>query len=667
MVIENHIFTKAHAILLASSLSISIALATPGFAADQPVRAAPANRADDSVGTQSATVNLINRLVERGVLSQKDSVELLLQAEAEAADLQAQTALAQAAIAKANAAELRAKISALQVAQRVVPANAVPTTDVHPGALPVANISAGIATGNQASNTLPEPTNVPENEPLPPDTVRVSYVPEIVKKQLREQIKQEVLAQAREENWAAPHAIPEWINRFKLFGDFRMRYEGIRYPENNDTGFGSSFWNFNAINTSSTPFDYTALANPPYSNVDQDRNRLRLRARLGMAVDLAEGFTSGLRLATGENNSPVTQNQSLGVASSGQGGNFSKYALWLDRAFLKYETGGQPDDDLSVSFGRFDNPFFSTSMIWADDIGFDGVAAKWKFGFGDALTPFVTLGAFPVFNTDLNFGTSNPTKFKSYDKWMFGSQLGTDLEVNNEINFKIGAAYYLFKNIEGRVSDPFTPVTAQDVGETDVSRPAFAQKGNTYIALRDILLDSTNSGTSGVTNQWQYFGLATPFHELAVTAQLDYNHFQPFQISLFGEIVNNIAFHRSHVRENGPARLLGPVNNNGTEGTFAGGNSGWNVGLKLGQVSLDKRGDWNMSLGYRRVESDAVVDGFNDSDFGGGGTNLKGFVFGGNLAVARRVWLGLRWMTAQQITGPNFNTDTVQFDINAKY
>jgi hypothetical protein len=45
-------------------------------------------------------------------------------------------------------------------------------------------------------------------------------------------------------------------------------------------------------------------------------------------------------MATGGNNAPVSTNQTLGSTNSGnggQGGNFSKYDLWLDRAFIKYE------------------------------------------------------------------------------------------------------------------------------------------------------------------------------------------------------------------------------------------------------------------------------------------------------------------------------------------
>jgi len=55
--------------------------------------------------------------------------------------------------------------------------------------------------------------------------VRVQYVPEHVKKKLREEIKQEVMATAKEEGWAAPNQIPDWTNRIAFNGDMRLRYE----------------------------------------------------------------------------------------------------------------------------------------------------------------------------------------------------------------------------------------------------------------------------------------------------------------------------------------------------------------------------------------------------------------------------------------------------------
>ncbi len=167
---------------------------------------------------------------------------------------------------------------------------------------------------------------------------------------------------------------------------------------------------------------------------------------------------------------------------------------------------------------------------------------------------------------------------------------------------------------------------------------------------------------------FEYFGLATPFHELAFTGQLDYSHFDPFHISLVGEYVNNLAFNRAAIESAGPAIFPGPVNNN--DGTsFAGGGEGYDIRLNLGAPALQKLWDWNVNIAYRYLQSDAVVDAFNDADFGGylTGTNLKGYIIGANLGISPRIWTGLRWMSADSIAGPPVQVDTFQVDLNAKF
>ena len=691
----------------------------PGFAAEQ-------------VAPPNVTLSLINRLVERGVLSEDDATDLRLVAEADAAEARAQAALTQAALAQAAAAQARLKAVLAQNGKRQMTADATPAkspvlasaetgeteplpvppprlvTHPRPAARaettrvaaapksPVESLPAEETTTEEPAPQVPTPAhrvarNVkpPRVEPapvetdaiantaapadaseteekVPDDTVRVTYVPEVVKAQLREEIKNEVMDQAREENWASPHAFPEWVSRFRLFGDFRFRYEGIRFPTgNNNTG---AFLNFNAVNTGA-PFDTTTAHSGgnffPTYDADQNRSRLRLRARLGAEVDLGQNFSAGFRLATGENNSPVTQNQSLGAAGSGQGGNFSKYAVWLDRAFLKYELGGTPDKDFTFSVGRFDNPFFATSMTWADDLGFDGAVAQGKFSLGEDVTPFYAVGAFPVFNTDLNFSTNQPAKFKSNDKWLYGSQVGVTWELAKEVSLKIGAAFYKFENIEGKRSTAFIPLSGADAGDTDASRPAFAQKGNTYMALRNITPDlKLNDG--GNSLQFQYYGLASKFAVMAADVRLDFNHFEPFQISLLGEFVKNRGFNSAEIALKAENNL-GPVTKANPNGEFIGSDTAWLVGISLGDVALKERWKWNVNLGYRKVGSDALVDGFVDSDFGGGGTNVKGFTFGGNLALSPAVKVGLRWMSASEVVGPVFKNDIIQLDFSGKF
>ena len=571
--------------------------------------------------SQNVTINLINMLVQRGVLTHADADGLIKQAAADAARARAE--------AEADAAML----------------------------------------------------------PSGGDGVRVTYVPETVKAQIRDEIKAEVLATARSENWASPRAFPEWTERVRWFGDFRLRAEGDFFDMGNDnTG---AFPNFNSINSGS-PFDTSGLVFSPQYNTDEERQRLRLRVRLGMDVYLEDGFSAGFRLATGDTSTPVSANQSLGAAGSGQGGNFSKYAIWLDRAFLKYEIGNKPrvaetpeadlkspqaaeamiirddvDWNVALSFGRFDNPFFYASdIIWDEDLGFDGVAIQARLEITEGITTFANAGIFPVFNTDFNFSSNNPDKFESNDKWLYGAQFGLDLKPDDDVRLRTSAAIYDFSNVEGRLSTPFIPLTAQDAGDTDHTRPTFAQKGNTYRALRDIIPSVLND--FGTSSQYQYFGLATPFRVLNYNARLDLDFFEPCQISLLGEYAKNLDFDADAINDIA-VNNRGPTEIDEAVGDFEGGDTAWNVALLVGKQKFEDFGDWQASIGYRYVESDAVVDGFTESDFGHGGTNHKGYTIGASMALSQDVKIGIRWMSATEIAGPPLRSDIIMFDLSAKF
>jgi hypothetical protein len=589
--------------------------------------------------SQNVVINLINRLVQRGVLTKDDAAELIQQAEADAA----------------KAREEAAKASATSAANsEFAQSSLLPPVGV------LQNPQALAQNAQEPAPTQEEPP--PALQPGPDNTVRVTYIPEIVKNQLREQIEQDVWRDARDEKFGGPPSVPDWVSRIILFGDIRLRYELDGFPGGNDnTG---AFPNFAAINTGA-PFDTAGTTFPPEYDVDKNRERFRFRVRVGLNVDLGDGFSIGIRGATGENDSPVTENQTLGNANSAQGGNFQKYSIWLDRAFLKWEAGGLPERDLIITLGRMDNPFFATTLIWANDLGFDGAAITGRYQVVRGLVPFLTVGAFPVYNTDFNFPNTSPAKYNSTDKYLYAVQGGTDWSINRDFHLKIAGALYDFNNIEGRLSTPFVPLTSSDQGNTDDLRPAFAQNGNTYMALRNIVPSSANN--FGQIDQFQYYGLATPFREVAVTGKLDYNRFEPFLVSLTTEWVTNVAFNQAGVAAKA-------VNNrsttaNGALGRFVGGNSAWNIYVTLGSPVLQKRWDWNLGIGYRYVESDSVVDGFNDSDFGAPlyGTNLKGYTIFGNLALTPVVSVGFHYYSANSVAGPPFKSDVFQFDVSGKF
>ena len=590
---------------LAGSAAILLALSVPAAAQDdtQPGKRPTVSR--DAPPSSNATVNLINLLVKQGTLSEEQAAALIKQADDEAYVARQAT---RDATTKAEGAEKAAATAADAVS--------------------------------------------------PPGTKRVTYVPEIVKKQLRDEIRAEVMAKAEKENWASPGKYPEWAQRIRFYGDIRARYEGDHFPAGN-----GPLENFNAINTGN-PFleDNNNAINqyfPPTYNTTQDRNRFRFRARLGADVDLFEGFTAGLRIATGDSSSPVSTNQTFG----GNGGDFSKYSLWLDRAFIKY----QPVQDFVGSVGRFDNPFWSpTDLVWYKELGFDGFAVQAKHEVLEGFTPFFVGGAFPIFNTDLNAGLntatlSGPIKLPSRDKWLFGAQTGFGARFDPETNLTLAVAYYDFADVRGRLSSSCLVATASDVCDTDLLRPLFAQKGNTYMRLRDI----PTVTTPVTTLNYQFYGLASDFRPVVASAQLDFAQFNPVHIILDGEYVWNTAFNRAAVASVAINNFAGTPD--GRLGLYNGGNQGWLARLTVGDKEVKHLWDWNAHVGYKYLESDATVDAFVDSDFGLGGTNLKGYFVGGNVGLGENVWASVRWMSANNIAGLPYAVDIVQLDLNARF
>lgn len=108
-------------------------------------------------------------------------------------------------------------------------------------------------------------------------------------------------------------------------------------------------------------------------------------------------------------------------------------------------------------------------------------------------------------------------KESSDTKWLFGGQIGADWKINRANTLKLAAAYYQFQDIEGERSSPCSPWAGQPGCDTDGSRVAFMQKGNSVFNLRNI---TPNPATPGTTPEPQYVGLASKFNVLDLNAVL---------------------------------------------------------------------------------------------------------------------------------------------------
>lgn len=490
---------------------------------------------------------------------------------------------------------------------------------------------------------------------LEPGDVRVPYIPETVRDQIRDEVKNEVMATAKAEGWAAPNEIPDWTQRLRVTGDVRVRNESRFYSASNS----DVEVDWNEIN-SGDGFDTnpnTNLQLPPLRNTRQDRKNLwRIRARLGVLADITENTQAGIRLATGNDDGPVSATQTLG-------GGLSKKDIWLDHAWLSYQFG----DWLKVTGGRFANPYWSTETLFSNDLAFDGLAFNFNQapGQGD-WSWFATLGLTPLEYSSDDFPSRSQVKAESDDKWLNGLQLGAAWKLNDDNQLRAALAYYQFRDISGFVSEPCALYAGADACSSDGARPAFMQKGNTLMLLRDIALDPLDPANTPMP---QYVGLASEFEVLDMNLRWDTRIAEGLDLRLEADYLRNMAYDENQMW----ARAQGGIINNfgGAGGTgqenFESGDTAYQLQATLGDLDPKERGDWNMQIGYRRIEPDALPDAYNDSDFHLGGTNAKGYFLESSYALDARTWLTGRWFAAKEVFGPPLSIDVFQIEVNTGF
>ncbi|WP_366302153.1 putative porin [Pseudomonas atacamensis] len=536
--------------------------------------------------SENATINLIRLLVEQGILKQDKADALIAQAQNEAAQ------------AKQAAA------------------------------------SSAVAAGPVAA----------------PGDVRVQYVPAAVRDQIRDQVKAEVMATAKQENWAAPNTFPDWASRISFDGDIRLRDESRYYSGNNS----NEIVDFAKLNNNG-PYDVnpnSSTSLPPLLNTREDRENLfRLRARLGMKALISEEWTAGIRIGTGSDNNPVSTTQNLG-------GGFAKKDIWLDQGYLTWK----PMDELTLTGGRFANPFMSTDMLYSNDLNFDGVAAIFDHKLNRDWGVFGTVGAFPVDYTNDTSSSNGFDKEESDNKWLYGAQLGAKWAINSNNRLKGALAYYRFDDIQGQRSSPCEPWAGAPGCDSDGTRAAFMQKGNSVFLLRDITPNPLNPSA---TPQPQFVGLASEFNLLDLNVVWDADLPQDFKLRSQGNYIHNLSYDEGDMRKRSAGQI---VNNLDSNGEIESGANAWMVQFTLGNaLDLKRKGDWNLFAGYKYIQPDALPDGFNDSSFHLGGTNAKGYFMGGNYGLAKNVFATGRWMSTEAVYGAPFDIDVLQLEINTRF
>jgi hypothetical protein len=366
---NNSVSAAVRVTLLLAALPLASARAAepaPAAAAPPAPPAPPAVPAPAAAGSaqedlRNTVVNILEALVQKGVLT-RDQVQQIV------TNAQAKTAAAAAARAQAEATTTEAEKDAVRV------------------------------------------TYVPQ---VVKDQIATQAASEV-----RKEVTAQVIQQARTERWGVPGALPEWLRNVRFYGDVRFRLEDALYAKDNVQNF---YLNFQAINSAGGIGKAGAVA---ILNVTQDRPRLVSRLRFGGLIDLGSNLKADFRLASGNPSNAISTNQTLGAYGSRWQLGVDKAALlWLphSRSWRQdldlrlgrfdnpFATNGELIFDQDLMFEGA-----SASFEWNRVRGWDERTSRWLFA---------TVGAFPLQEVELSskdkwliggqLGTEIPFSFDS--------------------------------------------------------------------------------------------------------------------------------------------------------------------------------------------------------------------------------------------------------------
>src|SRR5262245_471212 len=461
--------------------------------------------------------------------------------------------------------------------------------------------------------------------------VRVTFVPQVVKDEITEQVRKDVrplvvddvIDKARSEGWGVPEALPEWSRRITLTGDVRVRSASAMYAADNIPG---TYLDFQAINSSGGvgPAGINAVL-----NTTEDRYAMQGRLRFGARVRISDNADAFMQFTTGNLAVPVSTNQTAGNS-------FNRWTVGVDRAGIEWRFAPTPRQGLNLLGGRFENPFenaVNSELVWDQDVSFDGIAARYAYDFGDSRgndaepNLFLTAGAFPI----------DEVPDSGQDKWLYGAELGSKIRFGESGMFTASVAYFDYDNIEGIRNAP-------DSALTDYTAPAFLQKGNTLFDIRNDLDPTTNlfALASDYNIATAYVGVEFPMGGIMGRGWAEY--------------VRNVGFDEDEIFERTGTRVDERAD-------------GYEIGFGVESSPdwrLHSRG-WRAAAIYRYLERDAVLDAFTDSDFHLGGTDAQGWSMSFDYVFARKLWARLRYLSANEIDGPPLGIDVILLDLNAAF
>jgi hypothetical protein len=425
-------------------------------------------------------------------------------------------------------------------------------------------------------------------------------------------------------------AVARQIGSMTFFGDMRFRYESF---------YGQQ----NALASSDNP---AALGNTLTT-----RQRLRLRARLGVRGKIGDEFDWGVRLATGSYADMISTNMTLTDF-------YTRKPFALDQAYLNYHPKALPG--FLVQAGKFDTPWTRTELTWDNDISVEGLSESYTRTFKKSAFKNFALVAWqlPLLERNSAFvlGADGRVDLSASgragrDLALYGAQARTEV-ASKTVSLKLSASDLYFSGTQfvtpaqvfgANIQFPVTVVIPAS-GATP------ARTVTTQVSVpRDLLVaGNANLGLSlANTNAVNRDGrLSSGYNLVDLIARADITRSQKWPVMLLFNFVTNTQTHDVVTAGAGGLDVLLP--NDQGQGYWA----EVQVGKDLLRAPVDKikRGDSFFNYTFIRTEKDAILSPFNGSDLGLS-TDMRVHRFFAGYALDPRVALTFTSFFTQRPTG----------------
>ncbi|MFA4990150.1 MAG: putative porin [Candidatus Omnitrophota bacterium] len=230
-----------------------------------------------------------------------------------------------------------------------------------------------------------------------------------VKTETKEDIRKEI-AQAKYD------LLPEWLQKIKMKGDFRLRYANTRQKGSNDDSKG------------------------------------QIRVRLGLDTKINDQMKVGIGMSTGSTSNPRSTNATIADSN----GPASFKSIILNYAYAAYS----PTTWLTLTGGKFKNPIWQPNdLLWDGDLNPEGVSAQLDYSLNPYLGLFLNGEVFALTQDS----PSNAART------MFVIQPGVRYNWRDKINFKGAVAGYFFTGLKGRSRFTNSSGTNSTTGATSTS------------------------------------------------------------------------------------------------------------------------------------------------------------------------------------------------------